>query len=175
MFTNQTPHFHLPQYLASDIHNELTDDNSAYSIIDEALYNHGHAISENAEAIAIVDDKIENDSTGIVPKVNTLTTHLEQTDEVVATHTTSIDNLNHDYSVMNTNVNALSNRVTSLDTTVSGYNSRISTVESGLTTANSKITQLQNVDTSFNQRITALENTPASGPSYDSSNEALVF
>lgn len=133
MYTNQTAHFHLPQYTKDDIHNELTDDNEANRIIDNALYEQGLSIAANDEQISNLNDELNNDSTGVKADISVI----KQTDERQDTDITSIRT-----TLINQDV-----QIQSIDNNVSGVSNRVSNLT----------TRTDNIDA----RVTELENTPA--------------
>lgn len=129
MYTNQTAHFHLPQYTKDDIHNELTDDNEAYRIIDNALYQQGLSIASNDEQINSLNSELNDESTGVKADISVI----KQTDERQDTDITSIRTslINQDVQIqsMENNINGVSSRVNNLNTNVDNIDARVTELE----------------------------------------------
>lgn len=67
-FTNKTPNYNLPQYVAADKPTYLTDFNGAMSAIDTGMHNNEQAISNANDDIATV----KNDITSIKKNITTM-------------------------------------------------------------------------------------------------------
>ena len=72
-YTNQTPHYHLPQYIGSDKPSYLSDFNDAMSIIDTNIYN----ANANAETALNQSSAASTEVTALTPKVNDNTSDIE--------------------------------------------------------------------------------------------------
>lgn len=72
-YTNQTPHYHLPQYIGTDKPSYLSDFNDAMSIIDTNIYN----ANANAETALNQSSAASTEVTALTPKVNDNTSDIE--------------------------------------------------------------------------------------------------
>lgn len=167
MYSEQTAHFHLPHYIASDIHNELTDDNTAYEIIDNALYEQGNAISENETKSAELEAKIDGTG-GTVERLTTLESKADTFDSFIVSQNSKNAELETDIDGLTSDLHDTVSRVTGSETAISNLQSKTGTIESNIDSMQS---ELNNHGT----RITALENAPSGKPTYDTTNETLVF
>jgi len=163
MYSEQTAHFHLPHYIGSDIHNELTDDNTAYEIIDNALYEHGNSIHENETKSAELEAKIEGTG-GTVERITSLETKADTFDSFIVSQTGK-------NAELETNIDGLTSDLHDTVTRVTGSETAISNLQSKTTTMQNNISNISEDVNAQGVRITALEHKP----SYDSSNETIVF
>lgn len=67
--TNETPNYHLPQYVGTDIINPLVDTNGAYSNIDTALKDIADAEVTDAGAIDALEAIVGDNTAGLVKDV----------------------------------------------------------------------------------------------------------
>ena len=67
--TNETPNYHLPQYVGTDIINPLVDTNGAYSDIDTALKDIADAEVADAGAIDALEATVGDNTAGLVKDV----------------------------------------------------------------------------------------------------------
>ncbi len=118
--TNQTAHYHLPQYVGTDIINPLTDTNQAYADIDTALYEQGQGVA------GVVDDinaiKIQNGDSALDTTAQTLSGAINE---------------------LKSDADALGLRVTNSETDISTLQSQMSTATGNITTLNTSVAGLQ--------------------------------
>ena len=175
MYTNQTAHFHLPQYVAGDIHNELTDDNEAYRIIDNALYEQGTQLATSEEHIQRIDNEVNNDSTGVKAEINLIKQVDERQDNELTSIRTSVLNQDEAIQLLQNNVNGVSNRVSNNTTAIDNLDVRVRVLEE------SPVAEIDNAmsDSSSNAVMNRVikayvdENKPSY--SYDAEEEAIIF
>lgn len=167
MYSEQTAHFHLPHYIGSDIHNELTDDNAAYEIIDNALYEQGNEIAQNETKSAELEAKIDGTG-GAVERLTALESKADTFDSFIVSQNSKNAELETDIDGLTSDLHEAVTRVTGSETAISNLQSKTSTIESN-------IDSMQNELNNHETRITALENTSGGKPTYDSTNETLVF
>lgn len=171
--TNETAHYHLPQYVGTDIINPLDDTNKAYEDIDTALYEQGESIASVGDRVTDIETEL-NASGGISDQVQTLTTDVSNVNDKADANAANITALQTGLSQTNTTVSGIRTDVNSLSSTVSGHTTSINSINSSISSINTKntqqdtaITNLQNADTALGNRVTALENAP--GPTVDTS------
>jgi chaperonin cofactor prefoldin len=135
--TNQTAHYHLPQYVGTHIINPLTDTNKAYDDIDTALYEQGQSIA------GVVDDidalKIQNGDSAL--------------DTTAQTLSGAVNELKND-------ADALGLRVTANETDISTLQTQMSTATSNITTLNTSVAGLQ-TEVASKASATAVDNLTA--------------
>lgn len=151
--TNETLHYHLPQYVGTDIINPLVDTNEAYANIDEAIYN---VASSAAEAVATANEvKEEIEGTGGVDsRIDALVTRMDAVEAKDVEQDASLLQLNSGLATTNSNVSTLSNNVQTLDGTVAGHTTALGQL-------NTRVGACENADTALDARVTALEQSPA--------------
>lgn len=132
--TNQTAHYHLPQYVGTDIINPLTDTNGAYEAIDTAIYEVGQTASGMASDIDAL--KIQNGDSALDTTAQTLSGAINE---------------------LNSGADALELRVTATETDVSTLQTQMSTATGNITTLNTSVAGLQTEMTS-KASATALNN-----------------
>lgn len=147
--TNETLHYHLPQYVGTDIINPLVDTNDAYADIDEAIYN---VASSAAEAVATANEvKEEIEGTGGVDsRIDALVTRMDAVEAKDVEQDASLLQLNSGLATTNSNVSTLSNNVQTLDGTVAGHTTALGQL-------NTRVGACENADTALDARVTALE------------------
>lgn len=148
--TNETLHYHLPQYVGSDIVNPLVDTNDAYSAIDNALYEIGEGSAEAVATANEVKESIEGTG-GVNDKIVAIGTRLDAVEAKDVSQDASILALNSGLSTTDANLATVTNNVSTLDTTVAGHTTSIGQL-------NTRVGACENVETSLNTRVTALEN-----------------
>lgn len=74
MHTNETPNYHLPQFVGTDIINPLVDTNGAYSAIDTALKDISDNEVTDAGKILALETTVGDSSAGLVKDVADLQT-----------------------------------------------------------------------------------------------------
>lgn len=132
--TNQTAHYHLPQYVGTDIINPLTDTNGAYEAIDTAIYEVGQTASGMADDIAAL--KIQNGDSALDTTAQTLSGAINE---------------------LKSGEDALGLRVTATETDVSTLQTQMSTATSNITTLNTSVAGLQ-TEMASKASATALNN-----------------
>lgn len=132
--TNQTAHYHLPQYVGTDIINPLTDTNGAYEAIDTALYEQGQGVA------GVVDDidalKIQNGDSALDTTAQTLSGAINE---------------------LKSGADALGLRVTDSETDISTLQTQMSTATGNITTLNTSVAGLQ-TEMASKASTTALNN-----------------
>lgn len=118
--TNQTAHYHLPQYVGTDIINPLTDTNGAYEAIDTAIYEVGQTASGMASDIDAL--KIQNGDSALDTTAQTISGAINE---------------------LKSGEDALGLRVTSTETDVSTLQTQMSTATGNITTLNTSVAGLQ--------------------------------
>ena len=118
--TNQTAHYHLPQYVGTDIINPLTDTNGAYEAIDTAIYEVGQTASGMASDIDAL--KIQNGDSALDTTAQTLSGAVNE---------------------LKSGSDALGLRVTATETDVSTLQTQMSTATGNITTLNTSVAGLQ--------------------------------
>ena len=118
--TNQTAHYHLPQYVGTDIINPLTDTNGAYEAIDTAIYEVGQTASGMASDIDAL--KIQNGDNALNTTAQTLSGAINE---------------------LKSGEDALGLRATATETDVSTLQTQMSTATSNITTLNTSVAGLQ--------------------------------
>ena len=116
--TNQTAHYHLPQYVGTDIINPLTDTNKAYEDIDTALYEQGQSVA------GVVDDidalKIQNGDSALDTTAQTLSgaiNELKSGEDALGVRVTANET---DISTLQTQMSTATGNITTLNTSVAG-------------------------------------------------------
>lgn len=132
--TNQTAHYHLPQYVGTDIINPLTDTNGAYEAIDTAIYEVGQTASGMASDIDAL--KIQNGDSALDTTAQTLSGAINE---------------------LKSGADALGLRVTATETDVSTLQTQMSTATSNITTLNTSVAGLQ-TEMASKASVTALNN-----------------
>lgn len=120
MHTNQTAHYHLPQYVGTDIINPLTDTNGAYEAIDTAIYEVGQTASGMASDIDAL--KIQNGDSALDTTAQTLSGAVNE---------------------LKSGADALGLRVTGNETDISTLQTQMSTATGNITTLNTSVAGLQ--------------------------------
>ncbi len=118
--TNQTAHYHLPQYVGTDIINPLTDTNGAYEAIDTAIYEVGQTASGMSSDIDAL--KIQNGDSALDTTAQTLSGAINE---------------------LKNGADALGLRVTATETDVSTLQTQMSTATANITTLNTSVAGLQ--------------------------------
>lgn len=118
--TNQTAHYHLPQYVGTDIINPLTDTNGAYEAIDTAIYEVGQTASGMASDIDAL--KIQNGDSALDTTAQTLSGAINE---------------------LKSGEDALGLRVTANETDISTLQTQMSTATGNITTLNTSVAGLQ--------------------------------
>lgn len=135
--TNQTAHYHLPQYVGTDIINPLTDTNKAYEDIDTALYEQGQSIA------GVVDDidalKIQNGDNALDTTAQTLSGAINE---------------------LKSDADALGLRVTTNETNIGTLQTQMSTATGNITTLNTSVAGLQ-TEVASKASATAVDNLTA--------------
>lgn len=124
-YTNQTPHYHLPQYVGSDILNPLTDLNTAFEDIDTALYEIGESAGSEASKVANLESKVGTDTLDTVAQnlsgaVNELKSENDEQATKIAGAEADIDVLEGQMSTASGNITTLATSVAGLETSVRG-------------------------------------------------------
>lgn len=132
--TNQTAHYHLPQYVGTDIINPLTDTNGAYEAIDTAIYEVGQTASGMASDIDAL--KIQNGDSALDTTSQTLSGAINE---------------------LKNGADALGLRVTDSETDVSTLQSQMATATGNITTLNTSVAGLQ-TEVASKASATALNN-----------------
>lgn len=132
--TNQTAHYHLPQYVGTDIINPLTDTNGAYEAIDTAIYEVGQTASGMASDIDAL--KIQNGDSALDTTAQTLSGAINE---------------------LKSGADALGLRVTATETDVSTLQTQMSTATGNITTLNTSVAGLQ-TEVASKASATALNN-----------------
>lgn len=132
--TNQTAHYHLPQYVGTDIINPLTDTNGAYETIDTAIYEVGQTASEMSSDIDAL--KIQNGDNALDTTAQTLSGAINE---------------------LKSGADALGLRVTATETDVSTLQTQMSTATGNITTLNTSVAGLQ-TEMASKASATALNN-----------------
>ena len=132
--TNQTAHYHLPQYVGTDIINPLTDTNGAYEAIDTAIYEVGQTASGMASDIDAL--KIQNGDSALDTTAQTLSGAVNE---------------------LKSGADALGLRVTENETDISTLQSQMSTATGNITTLNTTVAGLQ-TEVASKASATALNN-----------------
>jgi len=132
--TNQTAHYHLPQYVGTDIINPLTDTNGAYEAIDTAIYEVGQTASGMASDIDAL--KIQNGDSALDTASQTLSGAINE---------------------LKSDEDALGLRVTDTETDVSTLQSQMATATGNITTLNTSVAGLQ-TEVASKASATALNN-----------------
>lgn len=121
--TNQTAHYHLPQYVGTDIINPLTDTNKAYEDIDTALYEQGQNIA------GVVDDidalKIQNGDSALDTTAQTLSgavNELKNGEDAIGLRVTANET---NIGTLQTQMSTATGNITTLNTTVSGLQTEV--------------------------------------------------
>ena len=116
--TNQTAHYHLPQYVGTDIINPLTDTNGAYEAIDTAIYDVGQTASGMASDIDAL--KIQNGTSALDTTAQTLSgaiNELKSGEDALGLRVTDNET---NISTLQTQMSTATGNITTLNTTVSG-------------------------------------------------------
>ena len=132
--TNQTAHYHLPQYVGTDIINPLTDTNGAYETIDTAIYEVGQTASGMASDIDAL--KIQNGDSALDTTAQTLSGAVNE---------------------LKSGADALGVRVTANETDISTLQTQMSTATGNITTLNTSVAGLQ-TEVASKASATALNN-----------------
>lgn len=170
--TNETLHYHLPQYEGTDIINPLVDTNEAYADIDEALYNIASSAAEAVTKADEVEQKIEGTG-GVDSRIDALVVRMDAVEAKDVTQDASILSLNTGLATTDANVATVTNNVSTLDATVSAHTTSIGQL-------NTRVGACENADTALDARVTALENAPtpsmptASDVSFDDTTSHLT-
>lgn len=116
--TNQTAHYHLPQYVGTDIVNPLTDTNKAYEDIDTALYEQGQSVA------GVVDDidalKIQNGDSALDTSAQTLSGAINELKSGEDALGLRVTNSETDISTLQTQMSTATGNITTLNTSVAG-------------------------------------------------------
>lgn len=169
--TNETLHYHLPQYEGTDIINPLVDTNEAYADIDEALYNIASSAAEAVTKADEVEQKIEGTG-GVDSRIDALVVRMDAVEAKDVSQDASILSLNSGLATTDSNLATVINNVSTLDATVSGHTTSIGQL-------NTRVGACENADTALDVRVTALENASPSAPtaanvSYDNTTSGLT-
>lgn len=124
-YTNQTPHYHLPQWVGSDILNPLTDLNAAFEDIDEAIYEVGEAAGSESAKVAALETKVGSDTLDTVAQnlsaaVNELKAEDDEQNVKIAGAEADIDVLETQMSTATGNITTLATSVAGLEVGIQG-------------------------------------------------------
>ena len=124
-YTNQTPHYHLPQWVGSDILNPLTDLNAAFEDIDEAIYEVGEAAGSESAKVAALETKVGSDTLDTVAQnlsaaVNELKAEDDEQNVKIADAEADIDVLETQMSTATGNITTLATSVAGLEVGIQG-------------------------------------------------------
>lgn len=116
--TNETPNYHLPQYVGTDIINPLVDTNGAYSAIDTALKD----IADNEVADGVAIDALEatvgDNTAGLVKDVADIQTEIG--DSILTTDaqtlTAAINEIDSHTDTNTQNISTNAGNITALQT-----------------------------------------------------------
>ena len=163
-YTNQTPHYHLPQYVGSDILNPLTDLNKAFEDIDAALYEIGESAGSEASKVANLESKVGSDTLDTVSQnlsgaVNELKAENDEQATKIAGAEADIDVLDGQMSTATGNITTLATTVAGLEV---GIQSKADT-SAVQAVANDVASVQSDVDTLENKVGTSTDQTLASG------------
>ena len=150
--TNETLHYHLPQYVGTDIINPLVDTNGAYADIDEAIYNVASSAATAVRTANEAQAAIEG-AGGVDDRLDGVVTRLDAVEDKDVEQDTAILAAQQAITTANGNIGTLTSNVSDLGTTVAGH----TTALANLTT---RVGACENADTSLDLRVTALENAP---------------
>lgn len=162
-YTNQTPHYHLPQYVGSDILNPLTDLNGAFEDIDTALYEIGEEASSEASRVANLETKVGTDTLDTVAQnlsgaVNELKDVNDEQATKIAGAEADIDTLEAQMSTASGNITTLATSVAGLETAVQSKadTSAVQAVAADVASVQSDVDALEDkVGTSTDQTLVA--------------------
>lgn len=117
-YTNQTPHYHLPQWVGSDILNPLTDLNSAFEDIDTAIYEVGEAAGSESAKVAALETKV-GDATldTLAQNLSAAVNELKAEDDE---QNVKIAGAEADIDVLETQMSTATGNITTLATSVAG-------------------------------------------------------
>ena len=124
-YTNQTPHYHLPQWVGSDILNPLTDLNTAFENIDEAIYDVGEAAGSESAKVAALEAKVgdavlDTVAQNLSAAVNELKAEDDEQNVKIAGAEADIDVLETQMSTATGNITTLATTVGGLEVAVQG-------------------------------------------------------
>jgi len=181
--TNQTAHYHLPQYVGTDIINPLTDTNGAYEAIDTAIYEVGQTASGMASDIDAL--KIQNGDSALDTTAQTLSGAINELKSGedglasrVAVNETDISTLQTQMSTATGNITTLNTSVAGLQTEMAGKAS--ATALNNLTTkvgTGNLNTTAQNCVDAINEvlaKVPAGGAVPADEVTYDNTDSGLT-
>lgn len=162
-YTNQTPHYHLPQYVGSDILNPLTDLNGAFEDIDTALYEIGEEAGSEATKVANLESKVGTDTLDTVAQnlsgaVNELKDENDEQATKIAGAEADIDVLEGQMSTANGNITTLATSVAGLEVGIQGKadTSAVQAVAADVASVQSDVDALEDkVGTSTDQTLAA--------------------
>lgn len=167
MHTNSTTYYNLPQFVGTDIVNDLTDTNGAYSAIDSAIHDVASSIGEDSAKIAALE--AQNGDTVLTTTAQTLSGAVNELDDdlnnattgafaLISGNTADIAGIENtigdsnsgmikDIGQLQTTVGAQGLSISSLETTVGG-------VDSGLV---KDVADLKSADVVIQQDIASLQ------------------
>lgn len=123
--TNETPNYHLPQFVGTDIINPLVDTNGAYSAIDTALKDISDNEVTDAGKILALETTVGNSSAGLVKDVADLQT--QNGDSVLTTDaqtlSAAINEVDAHTDTNTQNISTNAGNITDLQNTVGNANS----------------------------------------------------
>lgn len=146
-YTNQTPHYGLPQYIGSDIPTVLQDLNGSYSKIDTEIYNAKKTAEDVGDTVEALTNRVAGDEAEISSVANTANAN-----------TTAI-------ATTNNNVSAVSSRVTTVEQNVNNINTTVTEVQDELSDLGDDVKDNTLNITSVEGRVTAIENIVPSNAS----------
>lgn len=172
--TNQTAHYHLPQYVGTDIINPLTDTNKAYEDIDTALYEQGQSVAD------VVDDidalKIQNGDSALDTTAQTLSgaiNELKNGEDALGLRVTANET---DISTLQTQMSTATGNITTLNTSVAGLQTEVASKASA-TALNNLTTKVGtgNLDTVAQNCVDAINEVKAAIPSGGGSASSISY
>lgn len=124
-YSNQTPHYHLPQWVGSDILNPLTDLNKAFEDIDTAIYDVGEAAGSESAKVAALETKVgdavlDTVAQNLSAAVNELKAEDDEQNVKIAGAEADIDVLEGQMSTATGNITTLATTVSGLEVAVQG-------------------------------------------------------
>lgn len=181
--TNQTAHYHLPQYVGTDIINPLTDTNGAYEAIDTAIYEVGQTASGMASDIDAL--KIQNGDSALDTTAQTLSGAVNELKSGADALGLRVTNTETDVSTLQTQMSTATGNITTLNTSVAGLQTEMAgkasaTALNNLTTkvgTGNLNTTAQNCVDAINEVLAELPSgggTSAEDVTYDNTDSGLT-
>lgn len=162
--TNQTAHYHLPQYVGTDIINPLTDTNGAYEAIDTAIYEVGQTASEMSSDIDAL--KIQNGDSALDTTAQTLSGAINELKSGADGLASRVAVNETDISTLQTQMSTATGNITTLNTSVAGLQTEMAGKASA-TALNNLTTKVGtgNLNTSAQNCVDAINEVLAEIPS----------